>query len=122
MVGATVLNIAQNGGNVHKIDAFDIATSTLNPYGGLSGSIGMAGINSLVDYNPFAASGNQFSTLGNGKNIFQVGFDFSFSSFGEGVKFTYGTLGGTNGVAGMFTDIVTGNAGTQVQDLARDNK
>jgi RHS repeat-associated protein len=88
LVGATVLNIAQNGGDVRKIDAFDIATSTLNPYGGLSGAIGMAGINSLVDYNPFSISNQQLNYLGNGKNIFQVGFDFSFSAFGEGAKFT----------------------------------
>jgi hypothetical protein len=31
-------------------------------------------------------------------------------------------LGGSNGAVGMFTDVVTGNVGGQVQQLAGDDK
>jgi RHS repeat-associated protein len=122
LIGATALNIAQNGGDVRKIDGFDITTGALNPYKSVVSLIGLAAINSAVDYNAFSMSNQRLNYLGNGKNIFQVGFDFSFSLFGEGAKFTYGTLGGTKGAVGMFTDITTGNLGGQVQQLAGDDK
>ena len=120
LIGATAINIMQNKGDITGIDGFDIATSTLLPSGSITQAVGTAVINSLVDYKPFNSPGEQFNSLGNGKSIFQVGFDFSFSFFGEGLKSTYSTLGGTSGAVPLFTDIVTGTVSNEVQGRTSD--
>ncbi|WP_156123764.1 hypothetical protein [Flavihumibacter sp. ZG627] len=114
------MNILQNGGDLTIIDAFDIATSTLSPTSSVSGSITMAGMNSIVDYNPFDFRNQKLKYLGGGKNLMEASLHISFNVFGEGFKFTIGAMGGTNATANMFTYIVTGNAGAAAQGVAAD--
>jgi hypothetical protein len=105
----------QNGGKPAGMDVFDIGTSVVFPAGSFSQTVRSAFVNSLFDFKPGATANEQVSYLGYGKNIFQVGYDFSFSFFGEGLKYTYGTLGGTSQAVNLFTDIATGQASDIVQ-------
>jgi RHS repeat-associated protein len=117
------INFFQNGMDIKKMDAFDIFTNTLNPYRQcLKGRVLMGGVNSLVDINLFAGQGQRLSYLGNGKNFGQAGIDCSFSLFNEGMKYTFGTLGGGNANRDFVLDIITGNAGGQAQQAAGDKK
>jgi hypothetical protein len=130
-IGASMINYMQNVSKVNsftlegfgkaakKMDAFDITVGTVAPglgYTGFSSVVGISAINSLVDVSPLAPQSERISYLGSGKNIFQVGFDFSFNLLGEGAKYTYGTLGGTSELMPVFTDIIVGNTGGAVQD------
>lgn len=116
------INYLQNGMDIKKMDAFDIFTNTLNPYRScLRGRVLMGGLNSLVDVNLFDAN-KPYSYLGKNKNFSQVGIDFSFGLFNEGMKYTFGTLGSENASRDFILDVITGNAGGQAQGFAEDKK
>ncbi|MBL7736638.1 MAG: hypothetical protein JNL51_14355 [Chitinophagaceae bacterium] len=97
------------------MDLFDIGVNTLNPYGGLGGILGSAGVNSLVDFTIFA-DGQKLNHLGNGKNIGQVSLDFGFGTFSSGV----GAIFGSHSAAAVFVDIATGNVSGQTQEIIKD--
>ena len=110
------INLLQNGGDHKKMDFFDITVNTFNPFNRLGGIIGVAGVNSLVDYTPFADGQRQLNYLGNGKNIGQTSLDFSFGAFSGGA----GTIFGSGSSTATIVDIVTGNASRQAQEIIKD--
>jgi hypothetical protein len=112
------INYLQNGMDIRKMDAFDIFTNTLNPFRtSLRGRVLMGGVNSLVDINLFAEQGQRLSYLGNGKSFGQVGIDFSFGFFNEGIKYTFGALGGSNAKRDFVLEIMSGCVSGQVQNI-----
>ena len=119
-IAETCINYFQSGGDPTKMDAFDIVTNTLNPFRlSFRGRIGMNGINSLIDYNIFQR-GKNFTYFGNGKNFAQTGLDFSL--FNEGLKYTFGILGGINSTTEATLDIISGNTERKAQELAGEQK
>lgn len=114
---SAAINLLQNGGDIKKMDLFDVAVNTFNPYGGVGGALGGAGLNSLVDYYPMSGNNQQLSYLGNGKNVGQVGLDFSFGSFSGGTSYIFGS----GSAAATFVDIATGSASNQTQALVGED-
>lgn len=110
---SAAINLLQNGGDYKKMDLFDIAVNTFNPYG----VVGGAGINSMIDFTPFSDD-QKLYMLGNGKNVGQVGIDFSYGLFGEGTK---SILGPTSNAA-TFLDIVYGNISVVGQESIGEKK
>lgn len=111
------INLLQNGGDYKKMDLFDITVNTFNPYTGIGGMLGGAGVNSLVDFYPMTENGPQLNYLGNGKNIGQVGLDFSFGTFSGGANSIFGSGSGSAATAATIIDIATGSASNQTQAL-----
>lgn len=112
------INLLQNGGDYKKMDLFDITVNTFNPFNKIGGMFGGAGINSLVDFYPMSADGSQWNYLGSGKNIGQVGLDFSFGTFSGGANYIFGS----SSAAATIIDITTGGASNQAQSLIGEDK
>jgi len=117
------INALQNGGDLTKVDALDAFANTLNPFrSSLRGRVLMVWVNSLIDYQPFTSDVKKFNYLGNGKNIYQAGFDFSIGLFGEATKYTFGVLGGGNASWEYIIDISLGNYSQKIQQFTTDKE